>query len=126
VGQLPEPSLKKLRQLMEATLPKIADDQIIDKQGYLATNLAFHHYQIAIARNDLMSHYYQNLNVNLFMGRTIYERNSGMGHVKREHIELVEAFEAGDLDRVQRAIRMHVESGKRVALEEIQASGGVL
>lgn len=126
VGQVPDEALKMLRQLMEATLPKIAGDRIVDKQGYIATNLAFHRYQIALARNEIMSLYYQNLNVHLFMGRTIYERNTGMGHVANEHIELVEAFEAGDLARAQTAIRKHIESGKRVALEEIQASGGVV
>jgi len=126
VGSVTDAELVKFRQLMEATLPKISDDQIIDKQGYITTNVAFHRYQIALARNELMFHYYQNLNVNLFMGRTIYTRNTGMGHVAVEHIELVEAFEAGDLARAQQAIRTHIESGKRVALEEINASGGVL
>lgn len=126
VGQVPEEALKILRQLMEATLPMIAGDQIVDKQGYIATNLAFHRYQIALARNELMSLYYHNLNVNLFMGRTIYERNTGMGHVAKEHVELVEAFEAGDLVRAQSAIRKHIASGKCVALEEIHASGGIL
>jgi DNA-binding GntR family transcriptional regulator len=126
VGKISDLELIQFRHVMEATLPNISSDQIINKQGYITTNVAFHRYQIALARNELMLHYYQNLNVNLFMGRTIYTRNTGMGHVAAENIELVEAFEAGDLARVQNAIRTHIESGKRVAVEEINASGGEL
>jgi DNA-binding GntR family transcriptional regulator len=38
----------------------------------------------------------------------------------------VEAFEAGDVDAARRAIREHVETGKRIALEAIERAGGVL
>ena len=47
-----------------------------------------------------------------------------MQHIVEEHQALVEAYEAGDLARVHQVIRQHVQSGKRVAVEEIAAAGG--
>jgi hypothetical protein len=36
----------------------------------------------------------------------------------------VGGYEAADLAQVQAVIRQHIESGKRVAVEEIAAAGG--
>jgi DNA-binding GntR family transcriptional regulator len=43
-----------------------------------------------------------------------------------EHRRIVEAFESGDLDAARAAIREHVETGKRIALDAIERAGGVL
>jgi len=50
----------------------------------------------------------------------------GGEYLAREHRAIVEAFEAGDLAQTQQAIRTHIESGKRIALEAIERAGGVL
>lgn len=124
VGQVTADRLRELRRLMEETLPTVRADDIVDKSGYLVTNWTFHWYQVALAGNELMSHYYENLKVHLLMGRVICKRNAGMQHIVEEHEALVAAFEAADLAAAQAAIRQHIKSGKRVAMEEIDAAGG--
>lgn len=124
VGQAEPEALRELRRRMEATLRMLRGDEITDKPGYIATNWDFHRYQVALAHNALMTHYYENLKVHLLMGRVINTRGAGMRHIVEEHQALVEGYEAGDLARVQQVIRQHVASGKRVAVEEISAAGG--
>ena len=48
------------------------------------------------------------------------------GDVANEHIELVAAFERASLEDVHDAIRAHVATGKRLALDAIERSGGAL
>jgi DNA-binding GntR family transcriptional regulator len=48
------------------------------------------------------------------------------GDVGNEHRVLVEAFEAGDLALAEASIRVHVETGRRLALEALEGAGGVL
>jgi DNA-binding GntR family transcriptional regulator len=50
----------------------------------------------------------------------------GGEYLAREHRAIVEAFEARDLAQTQQAIRAHIESGKRIALDAIERAGGVL
>ena len=41
-------------------------------------------------------------------------------------VELVEAFEREDLERVPGVISLHVQTGKRLAREAIEQAGGLL
>jgi DNA-binding GntR family transcriptional regulator len=43
-----------------------------------------------------------------------------------EHRLIVEAFSVGDLAAAERAIREHIETGRRIALDAIERAGGVL
>lgn len=126
VGKMAPSQLEELRRLMEVTLPMVQGDRIVDRPGYVRANQALHTFLIGQAGNRLMSRYFEQLRLHLVMGRVAGRRLSGMGHIVVEHQELVAAFEQGDLSRVQAAIRTHIESGKRVAAEEIRAAGGVL
>jgi len=50
----------------------------------------------------------------------------GGEYLAREHRAIVDAFDASDLAAAQQAIRTHIESGKGIALDAIERSGGVL
>ena len=50
----------------------------------------------------------------------------GGSYLPTEHGAIVDAYEAGDLAAAQAAIRAHIGSGRRIALEAIEGSGGVL
>jgi DNA-binding GntR family transcriptional regulator len=43
-----------------------------------------------------------------------------------EHRAIVDGFESADLTAVRTAIRTHIETGQRIALEAIERAGGVL
>ena len=50
----------------------------------------------------------------------------GGSYLPTEHGAIVDAYEAGDLEAAQDAIRAHIATGRRIALEAIEGSGGVL
>ena len=50
----------------------------------------------------------------------------GGSYLPTEHAAIVDAYEAGDLDAAQDAISAHIASGRRIALEAIEETGGVL
>jgi DNA-binding GntR family transcriptional regulator len=54
------------------------------------------------------------------------------GHVEghtnlvTEHRRIVDAFDAGDREAAERAIRAHIDTGRHIALDAIARAGGVL
>ena len=90
-----------------------------------AANAAFHEFQIDLAGNEMLSHVYRELSVNLMMQVIRGGRLEGGEYLAREHRAIVDAFDAGDPAAAQLAIRTHIESGKAIALDAIDRSGGV-
>jgi DNA-binding GntR family transcriptional regulator len=125
VGNLDREALASLRRLMERTLPAVSGRHFSDFDAFIATNQSFHELQVDLAGNSLLSSLYRQLAVNLLMERILGGRKEA-GNVAAEHIELVEAFEAGELPRVQSAIRAHVETGRRLAFAALESAGGIL
>jgi DNA-binding GntR family transcriptional regulator len=125
VGRLDRPALADLRGLMEETLQSVDGRRFTDTRGFIATNQRFHELQVDLAGNAVLSDLYRRLAVNLLMERILGDRDDA-GDVGREHRRLVEGFEAGDLVQVQAAIRAHVETGRRLALEALESAGGIL
>jgi DNA-binding GntR family transcriptional regulator len=127
VGRLERADLGALRALMEETLPHLDGLRFVGTRSFIAANQRFHELQIDLARNPLLSDLYRRLSVNLLMERILGDADGGeAGDVGNEHRRLVEAFEAGDPGRAQASIRRHVETGRRLALEALDAAGGVL
>ena len=53
-------------------------------------------------------------------------RLEGHAQLVTEHRCIVEAFEAGDAETARGAIRAHIETGRRIAVEALERAGGVL
>ncbi len=124
VGRVARGELVELRSLMERTLPMVGPGGLA--AGFFETNQAFHDFQIGLAGNELLRESYRRLSVNALMARVLSGELDPGTDVAAEHVELVEAFEEGSLERVGAAIRVHVETGKRLAREAIEQAGGVL
>jgi DNA-binding GntR family transcriptional regulator len=120
VGGLDESQLDVFRTLLDATAEAISHEE------WDTANAAFHEYQIDLAQNGLLSHVYRELSVNLLMQVIRSGRVEGHGNLVTEHRRIVEAFEAGDAAAAHRAIREHIETGRRIALDAIERAGGVL
>jgi len=120
VGRAGTAQLARFRELMEASEAAVAHEQ------WDSANAAFHEHQIDLAGNELLSRFYRELSVNLMMQVIRGGLLEGGEYLAREHRAIVEAFEAEDLDRAKQAIRAHIESGQRIALDAIGRSGGVL
>jgi DNA-binding GntR family transcriptional regulator len=120
LGSLDESRLERFRDLLEATGAAISHEE------WDAANAAFHEHQIDLAGNALLSHFYRELSVNLMM-QVI--RGGGLeagSYLALEHGAIVGAYEAGDLEAARAAIRAHIATGRRIALDAIESAGGVL
>ena len=112
--------LDRFAELLEAT------DAAISHEQWDAANAAFHEHQIDLAGNALLSRFYRELSVNLMMQVIRGGRVEGHEHLVTEHRRIVEAFSAGDLAAAERAIREHIETGRRIALDAIERAGGTI
>jgi DNA-binding GntR family transcriptional regulator len=101
-------------------------DAAISHEQWDAANAAFHEHQIDLARNALLSRFYRELSVNLMMQVIRGGHVEGHEHLVTEHRRIVEAITSGDLTEAQRAIREHVETGRRIALDAIDRAGGTI
>jgi benzoate/toluate 1,2-dioxygenase reductase subunit len=98
----------------------------ISQEEWDAANAAFHEFQIDMTGNAMLSHVYRELSVNLMMQVIQGGRLEGGEYLAREHRAIVDAFEANDLPAAQAAIRAHIDSGRRIALDAIERAGGLL
>ena len=120
VGSVDAAKLDRFRTLM------VESEASISQEEWDAANAAFHEFQIDLAGNEMLSHVYRELSVNLMMQVIRGGRLEGGEYLAREHRAIVDAFDAGDPAAAQLAIRTHIESGKAIALDAIDRSGGVL
>ena len=120
VGSVDSAKLERFRTLM------VESEAAISQEEWDTANAAFHEFQIDLAANQMLSHVYRELSVNLMMQVIRGGRLEGGEYLAREHRAIVDAFEASDLAAAQLAIRTHIESGKGIALDAIDRSGGVL
>ena len=120
VGSVDSAKLDRFRTLM------LESEAAISQEEWDAANAAFHEFQIDLAANQMLSHVYRELSVNLMMQVIRGGMLEGGEYLAREHRAIVDAFDASDLAAAQQAIRTHIESGKGIALDAIERSGGVL
>jgi DNA-binding GntR family transcriptional regulator len=120
VGNVDEAHLARFAELLETT------DAAISHEQWDAANAAFHEHQIDLAGNALLSHFYRELSVNLMMQVIRGGHVEGHANLVTEHRNIVDAFGAGDVAAAHRAIREHIETGRRIALDAIERAGGVL
>lgn len=120
VGSLDASQLRRFRSLLEATADAISHEQ------WDTANGAFHEYQVDLAGNELLSRFYRELSVNLLMQVIRGGHLEDHANLVTEHRRIVEAFDSGDVDSARNAIRGHIETGARIALDAIGRAGGVL
>jgi DNA-binding GntR family transcriptional regulator len=109
---------------LRARLDSTAD--AISHEEWDTANAAFHETQVDLAGNELLSRFYRELSINLMMQVIRGGGLEGGSYLPREHGAIVAAYEAGDLAAAQDAIRAHIATGRRIALEAIEQTGGVL
>jgi DNA-binding GntR family transcriptional regulator len=120
VGRVGGDGLQRFRSLHERTVAAVSHTE------WDSANAAFHEHQVDLAGNALLSRFYRELSVNLMM-QVI--RGGGLeagAYLALEHGAIVDAYERGDLDAARAAIRAHIATGRRIALDAIETAGGVL
>jgi DNA-binding GntR family transcriptional regulator len=120
VGRLELGQAAGFADLLEAT------EAAMPHEEWDAANAAFHEFQIDLARNALLSRFYRELSVNLMMQVIRGGRVEGHANLVTEHRRIVDSFTSGDLAGAEAAIREHIETGRRIALDAIERAGGEL
>jgi DNA-binding GntR family transcriptional regulator len=120
VGRVGDDGLRRFRELFEATSVAVSHAE------WDAANAAFHEHQVDLAGNALLSRFYRELSVNLMMQVIRGGKLEGGAYLPTEHAAIVDAYEAGDVEAARAAIRAHIATGHRIALEAMEETGGVL
>ena len=120
VDRITPDQLDRLDELLERTAAAISHEE------WDSANAAFHEHQIDLAGNAQLSKAYRELSVNLMMQVIRGGRVEGHADLVTEHRRIVEALRTRDLAAAERAIRAHIETGKRIALDAIERAGGVV
>lgn len=120
VGRIGAPGVERFRELLGSTADAVSHEE------WDAANAAFHEHQVDLAGNALLSRFYRELSVNLMMQVIRGGRLEAGSYLAIEHGAIVDAFEAGDLAAAQAAIRAHIDTGRRIALEALEQAGGAL
>ncbi len=120
VGHVESGRLARFRELHESTAAAVSHAE------WDCANAAFHEYQVDLAGNALLSRFYRELSVNLMMQVIRGGKLEGGSYLPAEHAAIVDAYEDGDLVAAHEAIRRHIATGRRIALDALAGSGGVL
>ena len=127
VGRLSSAELAGLGALLDRTVACVENLEFIDKHEYMLANKEFHEYLVDLAGNETLSDAYRTLSLHELMERVLFSAPTRTaGDSSEEHKAIVAAYEAGDLDAARAAIRANIETGLRIAVTVIDASGGAL
>ena len=120
VGSVPPEALARFRELHEETVGAVSHAE------WDTANAAFHEHQVDLAGNELLSRFYRDLSVNLMMQVIRGGKLEAAANLPDEHGAIVDAYEDGDLVAAHEAIRVHIATGRQIALEALEATGGKL
>jgi GntR family transcriptional regulator, rspAB operon transcriptional repressor len=120
VGHATSEGLGRFRKLHEETVAAVSH------ADWDTANAAFHEHQVDLAGNALLSRFYRELSVNLMMQVIRGGKLEGGSYLASEHAAIVEAYEDGDLVAAHEAIRAHIATGRSIALQALEATGGML
>ncbi|BBX19140.1 oxidoreductase [Mycolicibacterium duvalii] len=109
VGRLDSAQLAGYRLLAESTLPYVDGDRFVDPAQYTETNAAFHDYLFTMTGNEHLLHAYQALDVKGRMSATLRRATWCHPRCATDHVEIVDAIEAGDRAGARALISAHAQ-----------------
>lgn len=126
VGNLDEAQLAALRAALEEAEATMLGDRPWDLRAYIHANQRFHRLHLDLAGNQALSSIYAALPVSLLMERVMADLSFSdlSAEIGKQHRAIYEGYAGGDLGAAQAAVREHVELGRRMAVEAIEAAGG--
>jgi benzoate/toluate 1,2-dioxygenase reductase component len=123
IGRLTEEQLAEFRRLAEATAPTIADGHFTDVAAFRATNAAFHNFLIQCTGNSALTEAYHGLSVQDYMTQALTEEVEVSPDIVQDHLDLVNAFAAGDPQAARQVIVTHTEHSKATMRAGIERTG---
>ncbi|GAA4691717.1 benzoate 1,2-dioxygenase electron transfer component BenC [Pseudonocardia yuanmonensis] len=112
VGRLTSQQVTGYRVLAEATVPYVEGDRFVDAAGYTEANAAFHDYLFTLTGNEHLSQAYTALGVEGHMEQSLRTATWCHPRCTQDHLDIVDAIEAGDRERARRLIGEHADRSK--------------
>lgn len=94
----------ELRRLAEAMLPLVANGRITDAEAYVRAGVAFQEHVITLTGNDTLLDTYRRLSIADIMARALSHPDPLREQLTRGRLRLADAYESGDLARIERVI----------------------
>jgi benzoate/toluate 1,2-dioxygenase reductase subunit len=121
-GTLSADQLAEYRKLAEATGQHIKDGQFLDAAGFREANAAFHLFPVAATGNDTLIQAHRRLLVGEYMGQVLSPSVALAGDITQDHLDIVDCFANGDLDRLRTVMAEHNEHAKSTMRAGIEAA----
>ncbi|MGU3437683.1 benzoate 1,2-dioxygenase electron transfer component BenC [Actinomycetes bacterium M1A6_2h] len=112
IGRLTSAQIAGYRLLAEATTRYVDGDRFVDAAAYTETNGAFHDYLFTATRNEHLLQAYTALGVKAAMAEVLANATWCDPSCAQDHLDIVDAFEAGDRDSARTLIADHAERSK--------------
>jgi NAD(P)H-flavin reductase/ferredoxin len=120
VGQVSDEQLAEFRRLAEATAPLVAEGHFTDVAGFRETNATFHAYLVELTGNQTLADAHKRLSVLDYMAQALSPTVDVVGDIGKDHLDLVAAYESGDLAAARDIIVAHSEHAKATMLAGIE------
>lgn len=112
IGRLSQAQIVVYRELAKATLPHVEGERFVDTSGYIDSNAAFHDFLFNQTKNDHLLSAYQRLGVKGEMDKVLEKATWCHPLCTQDHLDIVDAFEAGDRDRARNLVIAHSHRSK--------------
>jgi benzoate/toluate 1,2-dioxygenase reductase subunit len=113
IGRLTGPQVVGYRLLAEATVPHVDGDRFVDAAEYTETNAAFHDYLFTLTGNEHLRQAYDALGVKGHMEQSLRTATWCHPRCTQDHLDIVDAIEAGERERARRLIGEHADRSKQ-------------
>ena len=123
IPTLTDADVQGLRARMEDTVAALEAGR---REEYTDAHHEFHCHIVALSGNPFVVESYDRLAAHIRATRTIADRRGAEGAANAAHEEIVAAYAARDVERGKNAVRADLEAGALLAVEVIEAAGGVL
>ncbi|MGV8872890.1 MAG: benzoate 1,2-dioxygenase electron transfer component BenC [Rhodococcus sp. (in: high G+C Gram-positive bacteria)] len=112
IGRLSSQQISGYRLLAESTTRYVDGDRFVDAAAYTETNAAFHDYLFTQTGNEHLLQAYRALGVKAAMEEVLRNATWCDPLCAQDHLDIVDAFEAGDRERARTLIADHADRSK--------------
>ncbi|MGY1663148.1 benzoate 1,2-dioxygenase electron transfer component BenC [Geodermatophilus sp. SYSU D00705] len=113
LGRLSSGQVAGYRLLAESTVPHVRGDSFVDAAAYTEANAAFHDHLFGLTGNEHLLQAYQALGVKGHMEKVLRRATWCHPRCTQDHLDIVDAVEAGDRTRARELITQHAERSKQ-------------
>jgi benzoate/toluate 1,2-dioxygenase reductase component len=101
----------------------IKDGHFVDPAGFRDSNAEFHLFPVEATGNATLVEAYRKLLVQEYMGHVLTPSVSLVGDITKDHIDIVAAYERGDIDGLRGLLVEHNEHAKATMRAGIDKTG---